>query len=274
MILFPNAKINLGLNIVSKREDGYHNIESIFYPIPIYDVLEVTPSANNKKFELEVIGMENDGKQNLVEKAYKAIAQKYLLPDISVVLKKNIPFAAGLGGGSADAAFMLKALNELYSLKIDIKELHKVAASIGADCPFFLYNTPMYAEGIGTDFSMINLDLKGKYLVLIKPDIAISTAEAYSGVTPQKSEKDIRDIIKLPISEWKYFLKNDFEDSLFNKYTRLKEIKELLYSNGATYASMSGSGSSIFGIFDNPPTKERIINMVSKNEKIYFEILQ
>lgn len=273
MILFPNAKINLGLNIVSKREDGYHNIETLFYPIPIYDILEITPSSNNNFFELEVIGMANDGKQNLVEKAYRAIAQRYSLPNISVVLKKNIPFAAGLGGGSADAAFTLNALNELFSLKISIEELHKVAASIGADCPFFLYNTPMYAEGIGTDFSMIDLDLRGKYLVLVKPDIAISTAEAYSGITPQKSDKDIRDIIKLPISEWKYFLKNDFEDSLFKKYTRLKEIKELLYSNGATYASMSGSGSSISGIFDNPPTKERIINMISKNEKIYFEIL-
>ena len=272
MIVFPNAKINLGLNIVSKREDGYHNIESVFYPIPLFDILEVIPSKNKEiPFYLEVIGMPNDGKPNLVEKAYRGISQKHEIPPIEVTLKKCIPFAAGLGGGSADAAYTLKVLTDMFIKTPNYEELHNIGKSIGADVPFFIKNKPVFAEGIGTDFSDINLSLKGYYIVLIKPDIAISTAEAYSGVTPSVPDYDLREILKLPISKWRTVVKNDFEKSLFPKYPRLKAIKDALYECGAEYASMSGSGSSIFGIFKNYPNKEKISKFTASNDFVFIE---
>ena len=225
MIVFPNAKINLGLNIVKKREDGYHNIESVFYPIPLFDILEVIPTNNsNKPFCIEVIDLPDDGKPNLVEKAYRALSAKYEIPPIEVVLKKCIPFAAGLGGGSADAAYMLKILSDMFIENISDEELHEIGKGIGADVPFFIKNKPVFAEGIGTEFSDIDLSLKGYYIVLIKPDIAISTAEAYSGVTPSTPNYDLKETLKLPINEWKGVVKNDFEDSLFPKYPRLTPL--------------------------------------------------
>ena len=275
MIVFPNAKINLGLNIVSKREDGYHNIESVFYPIPLFDILEVIPSENKgKEFDLEVIDLPNDGKQNLVEKAYRALSAKYEIPPIEVILKKCIPFAAGLGGGSADAAYMLKILSEMFIDGISNNELHEIGKSIGADVPFFIKNRPVFAEGIGTEFSDIDLSLKGYYIVLIKPDIAISTAEAYSGVKPTTPDYDLRETLKLPINKWKNVVKNDFEKSLFPKYPRLKAIKDRLYDAGAEYASMSGSGSSIFGIFKESPSKEYLSYFFEDSDFIFIDVLQ
>lgn len=263
MIVFPNAKINLGLNIISKRCDGYHNIESVFYPIPVCDILEIIPTSSNTSFKLNVIDLPDDGKPNLVEKAYRAMSERYNIPSIEVILKKIIPFAAGLGGGSADAAYTLKTLAEMFVKDIKIDELHEMAAKIGADVPFFLYNKPLFAEGIGTDFSEINISLSNNYLVLIKPDVAISTAEAYSGVTPSIPNYNLTETLKEPISNWRGVVKNDFEDSIFIKYPRLREIKEKLYDIGAEYASMSGSGSSIYGIFKEKPNNEEI-NFVRK----------
>ncbi|MBO5720331.1 MAG: 4-(cytidine 5'-diphospho)-2-C-methyl-D-erythritol kinase [Bacteroidales bacterium] len=274
MIVFPNAKINLGLNIVSKRDDGYHNIESVFYPIPIYDILEVIPSSDDiNSFKLEVIGLPDDGKPNLVEKAYRALLSRYKIPSVDVILKKGIPFAAGLGGGSSDAAYMLKLLSEMFIKDIDPCELHQIGSTIGADVPFFIKNRTVFAEGIGTEFTEIDLSLKDYFIVLIKPDIAISTAEAYSGVVPTKPKHNLREVIKLPVCQWKGLVKNDFEDSLFPKYPRLNSIKESLYQAGAEYASMSGSGSSIFGIFKEMPNKESINHITTNNELIFIEKL-
>lgn len=275
MIVFPNAKINLGLNIVSKREDGYHNIESVFYPIPLYDILEVIPVDKNKKsFSLEVIDLPDDGKQNLVEKAYRKLVDKYDIPPIEVILKKCIPFAAGLGGGSADAAYMLKILNKMFINKVSEEEMLEIGKTIGADVPFFIKNKPVFADGIGTDFSDIDLSLNGYYIVLIKPDIAISTAEAYSGVTPCIPNYSLKEVIKQPICEWRGVIKNDFEKSLFPKYPRLKEIKEFLYNIDAEYASMSGSGSSIFGIFKNEPDIDGLKTILMENDFIFIEQLK
>ena len=272
MIVFPNAKINLGLNIIGKRKDGYHNIESVFYPIPLYDILEVIPTSNNENpFKLEVIGLPDDGKPNLVEKAYRALSKSHPIPPIEVVLKKNIPFAAGLGGGSSDAAYMLKILSDLFINNINNNELHEIGKSIGADVPFFINNRPVFAEGIGTDFSDIELTLKGYYIALIKPNIAISTAEAYSGVTPAKPNYDLKETLKLPINKWKDVVKNDFETSLFPKYPRLKTIKEELYNIGAEYASMSGSGSSIFGIFKESPNREAIKKFLQDDDIVFID---
>lgn len=274
MIVFPNAKINLGLNIVSKREDGYHNIESVFFPIPVCDVLEIIPTENQEKnFTLEVIDLPDDGKMNLVEKAYNAISKKYQIPPIEVILKKNIPFAAGLGGGSSDAAYTLKTLADMFVRDIEEQELHEMAKSIGADVPFFIKNKPVYAESIGTDFSDIEISLKNYQIVLIKPDIAVSTAEAYSGVKPSTPNYKLKEIIKLPVNEWRDVVKNDFEDSLFPKYPRLKEIKDSLYKMGAEYASMSGSGSSIFGLFKTAPNQEAIESITRNNEIVFIKDL-
>ena len=274
MIVFPNAKINLGLNIINKREDGYHNIESVFYPIPVCDVLEIIPSENQyKNFTLEVIDLPDDGKMNLVEKAYNAISKNYTIPPIEIILKKNIPFAAGLGGGSSDAAYTLKTLADMFVKDINEQELHEMAKSIGADVPFFIKNKPVYAEGIGTDFSDIEISLKGYHIVLIKPDIAVSTAEAYSGVKPSTPNYNLKEVIKLPVNEWKNIIKNDFEDSLFPKYPRLKDIKDSLYEIGAKYASMSGSGSSIFGLFKTIPSQVAIESIIKNNEIVFVKEL-
>lgn len=253
MVVFPNAKINLGLNIVSRREDGYHNIETVFFPVPVFDVLEVTESVlpSDKRVNLHLYGMPDDGRPNLVEKAYSKLASRYDLPPVDVYLKKNIPFAAGLGGGSADAAFMLKLLAGKYSLPVTPSELHRFASEIGADCPFFLYNKPLYACGTGTELSAASVDLDGLFMAIIKPSVAVSTAEAYSGVTPSEPGYDIKDVLVMPPCSWRGVLKNDFEESLFIKYPLLRNIKEELYGLGAVYASMSGSGSAIFGIFED-----------------------
>lgn len=274
MIVFPNAKINLGLNIINKRTDGYHNIESVFYPIPICDILEIIPSNNHEHpFNLEVMDLPDDGKLNLVEKAYRRLSEKYEIPPIDVILKKRIPFAAGLGGGSSDAAYTLKTLAEMFIPNINKIDLHEIGKTIGADVPFFIENKPIFAEGIGTEFSDINLSLKDYYIVLIKPDIAISTAEAYSGVVPQKPNYDLREAITLPLEKWKDVIQNDFEKSLFPKYPRLSEIKDFLYRIGAEYASMSGSGSSIFGLFRNSPDKETITKFIYNNEFLFVDKL-
>lgn len=248
MLTFPNAKINLGLNIVSKRPDGYHNIETIFYPIPVKDALEIIP-ANETKFTQSGIKIDVPAEKNIVVKAYNILAEEYELPKFNIYLLKNIPFGAGLGGGSSDAAFMLKMLNEVCELNISNDKLENIASRIGADCPFFINNKPVFASGIGNIFEPIELSLEGLYLCLVKPDISVSTPQAYSNAKPLVPEISLKEIIKHPVEEWKDLMVNDFEKSVFPQFPQIAEIKKKLYESGAIYASMSGSGSSVFGIF-------------------------
>lgn len=262
MVTFPNAKINLGLDVVSKRPDGYHNLETIFYPIPLEDVLEITvvedADAPDYSFTMHNAVFEGDDKDNLVVRAYKILAADHKLPKVQMALYKNIPTGAGLGGGSADAAFALKMLNEIASLGLSDERLEEYAARIGADCAFFIKNTPAYATGIGNILTPTTCSLQGYTLVLVKPDIHISTKEAYSLVRPAAPETPLVEIAKLPVKEWKGLMKNDFEKSVFAGHPSMERIKENLYAMGAVYASMSGSGSSFFGIFKEEQDFENI----------------
>ena len=262
MITFPNAKINLGLDIVEKRPDGYHNLETVFYPIPLCDILEITPAtdkdAPDYTFKMYNAVFEGNDDDNLVIKAYKALAADHKLPKVDISLYKHIPTGAGLGGGSADAAFALKMLNEIAALGLTAEELRTYAARIGADCAFFIDNTPAYATGIGNILTPTECSIAGYYLVLVKPDIHVSTKDAYALVTPQKPQVPLTSIAKRPIGQWKGEMKNDFEKSIFAKYPEMAKIKDDLYSMGAVYASMSGSGSSFFGIFKEEQDIDRI----------------
>ncbi|MDR3652656.1 MAG: 4-(cytidine 5'-diphospho)-2-C-methyl-D-erythritol kinase [Paludibacter sp.] len=260
MLLYPNAKINIGLNVVEKRADGYHNIETIFYPIGLCDMLEVEQSetCTDYSFSSSGIAIDGDPEDNLIVKAYHLLRSGYQFPAVDISLIKQIPFGAGLGGGSSDAAFMLKALNELFELKITPSRLEKLAAKLGADCPVFIKNKAVFATGIGNVFTPIKLSLKGKFLVLVKPDIHVSTPEAYSLVVPEKPDVSLVDLIQHPISEWKDTIKNDFEKSVFANYPEIEKIKRNLYDMGAIYASMSGSGSSVYGIFETAPEKNEL----------------
>lgn len=262
MIVFPCAKINLGLNIVSKREDGYHNLETVFYPIPLYDALEI--KYMDEKFpsdtacDLKVTGnvVDCDEQKNLVVKAYHILAADYQLPRIHTHLYKHIPSQAGLGGGSSDAAFMIRLLDERFRLNIGNPEMERYAARLGADCAFFIEAEPAYAEGIGDVLMPADGpdgNLKGYYLCVVKPDVAVSTKEAYSAITPKKPAKSCRDIVRQPIETWKEELVNDFEEPIFKMHPELAAIKLKLYDQGAAYASMSGSGSALYGIFKEEP---------------------
>lgn len=252
MLVFPNAKINLGLNITEKRPDGYHNLETIFYPIPVEDALEVNVlNEVNEKFRLHQAGLEIAGaaENNLVVKAYKLLDEKFDLPPVDIHLYKHIPSGAGLGGGSADAAFMLKLLNERFSLALSDGELEEYAAKLGADCAFFISNRPTYAEGIGNIFSPVSLSLIGYQIWLVKPNIFVSTRDAFAQIKPHRPAMSLKEIVKLPVEEWKGCMVNDFEESVFPQFPAIAEIKEEMYRQGAIYASMSGSGSSVYGLF-------------------------
>lgn len=256
MICFPNAKINLGLNVTEKRPDGYHNIETIFYPIPVKDALEIVPA---REFSFSQTGITIDGpaEKNLVMKAVHLMKEHFDITPLEVHLLKTIPFGAGLGGGSADAAFMLKLLNDFCSLGQSETELESLAASIGADCPFFIRNKPVFASGIGNIFTPVEVFLKGYTLCLVKPDIAVSTPEAYALVKPAFPPTGVKEIITRPVHEWRELLVNDFEKSVFTRHPGIGQIKETLYKAGALYAAMSGSGSSVFGLFkDSVSMKE------------------
>lgn len=251
MICFPNAKINLGLNVVSKRPDGYHNIETVFYPIPVKDALEIV-HAETLSFTQTGIPVDAPMEKNLVIKALNLLKTKYEIPPLEIHLLKAIPFGAGLGGGSADAAFMLKLVNDFCQLGLSPDDLEKMAVSIGADCPFFIRNTPVFATGTGNIFKPVDLSLDGYYFCLVKPDVAVSTPEAYSLVTPKAPALSLKEIIRMPVTQWKEVMINDFEKSVFMKHPVIGEIKESLYQAGAVYAAMSGSGSSVFGLFERP----------------------
>ncbi|MDM1048006.1 4-(cytidine 5'-diphospho)-2-C-methyl-D-erythritol kinase [Sphingobacterium hotanense] len=248
MLKFANAKINIGLHITERRSDGYHNLETIFYPVKIYDAVETQLSD---KLELEIHGANlKADDDNLCLKAYRLLAADYDLPPLKIHLLKRIPIGAGLGGGSSDASATLQLLNEQFELGISDRELEQYAAQLGADCPFFIQNKSTYAEDIGTKLSEIELDLSDYYIVILKPNIHISTAEAYKNVTPLTPQIDLRRAVQLPIQEWKLHIKNDFEAGLFELYPQIGEIKRRFYELGAVYSSMTGSGSAVFGIFE------------------------
>ena len=257
MIIYPNCKINIGLNVVEKRKDGYHNLETVFYPINILDALEIVNNeVDDEQCKLTVSGEVLGGRpeDNLVVKAYKAV--KNLFPDkvgnVAIHLHKHIPTGAGLGGGSSDAAFTIKGLNEKFNLSLNDLQMQEIASQVGADCPFFINNKPVFAQGIGDVFSDINLSLKGRTIVLVKPNIGVSTADAYSMVTPKQPQVRLTEILEQPIQNWKELVVNDFEISVFNKYPEIAAIKDRLYDLGAIFASMSGSGSAVFGLFEKP----------------------
>jgi len=252
MISFPNAKINLGLYITDLRPDGYHNLETIFYPIRLEDALEVIPSSQAKGiYTYHGYGNEVAGsiEQNLVVKAYQLLHSDFELPSVDIYLYKHIPLGSGLGGGSADAAFMLCMLNELFELNLSDADLSSFAVRLGADCPFFLLNKPAFAQGIGEILTPIPLTLDDYQILVVKPDIFVSTKEAFAHVPMHKPEHILTDIAHVPVSEWKTILYNDFEKSVFPQHAELAQIKAELYQQGALYASMSGSGSAVYGIF-------------------------
>ena len=263
MITFPCCKINLGLNIVAKREDGFHDIETVFYPIPLCDALEIKKMDERFPSEypcdLKVTGTEVDcdERKNLITRAYNLIAKDFQLPRIHTHLYKRIPQQAGLGGGSADAAYMIRLLDERFRLNMGNAEMERYAAMLGSDCAFFITAEPAFATGKGEILSPINDGSEGLddyFIAIVKPDIAVSTAEAYASITPKKPAKCCRDIVLQPISTWREELINDFEEPVFAKHPALKDIKDRLYHEGALYAQMSGSGSALFGIFKNRPT--------------------
>lgn len=256
MITFPNAKINLGLNIVEKRPDGYHNLETIFYPINLQDALEVTRRENNdKEYTLHISGspLEGEPEDNLVVKAYKLLKKDYpgLLP-VDIHMYKHIPAGAGLGGGSSDATCMIKLLNDKFSLELSTERMEEYAVKLGADCAFFIRNKPVFATGIGNLFEPVELSLKGYHIILIKPDIFVSTRDAFAEIKPVRPAVSLKEIVKQPMETWKNSMKNDFEDSVFKKFPEIAAIKDELYDLGAVYAAMSGSGSSVYGIFKAP----------------------
>ncbi len=255
MICFPNAKINLGLNIVSKRDDGYHNIQTVFYPIGLKDALEVLPSQNKNSYSLFTTGIDvgANSESNLVIKAFNLMCANKHIPNIDIHLLKTIPSGAGLGGGSSDGAFMLNLLNQTFSLGFTDSELLQFAVKLGADCAFFLKNKPSFASGIGEQLEGITLSLEQYHLVVVKPNVSVSTKEAYAQIVPTQPKVSLKEIVKLPIDEWRTYMHNDFEIPIFKKHPTIATIKETLYSNGALYASMSGSGTAVYGFFQEKP---------------------
>ena len=247
MIVYPNAKINIGLNVLEKQADGYHKLSSVFYPVnELYDILEILPA---KHFSFSSSGIAIPGNSNICVKAFELLKADFEIANVIMHLHKQIPIGAGLGGGSADGAFALKALNEIFKLELSIIELEDYALQLGADCPFFIENSPKYITGIGEKMRNINLDLSSYKLKFIYPELHISTAEAYGGIIPSQPKKNLLDLINQPIENWKKSVKNDFEVATFAKYPELAKMKEQLYADGAIYASMTGSGSVIYGVF-------------------------
>lgn len=278
MITFPCAKINLGLNIVSKRPDGYHNLETVFYPIPLTDALEI--KYMDEKFpsespcDLKITGNDVDCNEedNLVIKAYQLLAADFQLPRVHAHLVKRIPTQAGLGGGSSDAAYMIRLLDERFRLNIGIPEMERYAAKLGADCAFFITADPSYAEGIGDVLMPVDVPgagLGGYYLAVVKPSVAVSTRDAYAAIVPKTPAKCCRDIVRQPIETWKDELVNDFEASIFAMHPELATIKQSLYDAGAVYAAMSGSGSALFGIF-----REQPIGLEKEFEGMFCQVMK
>lgn len=255
MIVFPNAKINLGLKILSKRPDGFHNLETIFYPVRINDALEVILSPSSNQIQFTSSGISIDAKENICVKTYHLLKKDFpQLPSVQMHLYKTIPIGAGLGGGSADGAFTLMLLNKKFNLELNQQQLINYALQLGSDCPFFIINKSCYATGRGEKLEEITLDLSSYKIVLVNPQIHISTVWAFSQIKLSRERKSLKEIILLPIAKWKNELTNDFEEAVFSQHPEIKTIKEEMYKADAVYASMSGSGSTVFGLFENAIT--------------------
>jgi len=267
MLTFANAKINLGLNLTEKRADGYHNLETIFYPIKLNDVVEII-DADETNCVIKGIDIPGDAEDNICLKAFKTLQKDFDLPHQQIILLKNIPVGAGLGGGSADAAFLIKLVNDKFTLGLSIEKMQDYARVLGADCAFFIENKPTFAFGKGDEFEDLKIDLSNYFMVLVKPEIHVSTAEAYSKVRVKQPTTSLKELINLPLSEWKGNIVNDFEISVFERYPEIDEIKTKLYAAGATFALMSGSGSSIFAIF------ERKVDLpeLEKDNLVFYDI--
>ena len=260
MITFPVAKINLGLNVVEKRPDGYHNLQTVFYPIPIKDALEVQvmdeafPSNYDCDLKVTNIAIDGDEQRNLVVRAYQLLKQDFPnLPRLHAHLWKGIPTQAGMGGGSSDCAYMLLLLNQKFYLRLTDEQLIQYAAKLGADCAFFILSCPCYAEGIGEKLQPIDVSLSGYYIAVVRPDIPVPTKEAFSRIRPHYPEINCREAVMQPVETWRKTLVNDFEESVFALHPEIGNIKQKLYDMGATYAAMSGSGSALFGLFKKQP---------------------
>jgi 4-diphosphocytidyl-2-C-methyl-D-erythritol kinase len=267
MIIFPNAKINIGLNIIERRPDGYHNLETIFYPVKINDALEVIEAG---KLSFESSGLEIPGNldDNLCVKGYHLLKKEHDIPPVKIHLHKNIPIGAGLGGGSADAAYFIRLMNEKFGLGITIDEQLNYARQLGADCAFFIENKPVFAFDKGDEFEPIKLDLSAYQIMLVMPPVQISTAEAYRGVKPAPLKDSLYDLIYTPIAAWRKNIKNDFETNIFQNNVEIRGVKAALYEAGAIYASMSGSGASVFGIFDSTPD----LSHLEEENQVFYNI--
>jgi 4-diphosphocytidyl-2-C-methyl-D-erythritol kinase len=254
MIQFPNCKINLGLNVISKRSDGFHNLETIFYPVPLHDALEIMIAADGV-FQFHVTGFAVPGgnDQNLCVKAFRLLQADFGLPEVKMHLHKAIPMGSGLGGGSSDGAFTLKMLNDLFTLGLDNDQLKDHVRHLGSDCAFFIENYPQFAIEKGEQLEPVSIDLSGLFLVLVFPDIHIVTTDAYKMVLPRIPSRPIREVIMMPMEDWKDLLINDFEKPVLEKYPVIGEIKQKLYDEGAVYSCMTGSGSAVFGFFKEEP---------------------
>ena len=253
MKLYPNAKINIGLTVGNTRPDGYHNIETVFYPINLHDELEITQSDNDTTFENDGILVDCNSEQNLVMRTYQLMRKQFNIDNVNIRLTKHIPFGAGLGGGSSDAAFTAIGLNELFELNLTKQQIADIVKPIGADCPFFVFNRPMFAQGIGDIFSDVTIDLNGWWIVLLKPDVSVPTAMAYKNVKTETLCCRLKNDISRPITSWKEHINNAFEASVFPQFPAIAKLKTQLYSIGATYASMTGTGAAVYGLFKQQP---------------------
>lgn len=267
MIIFPNAKINIGLNVIGRRPDGYHDLETIFYPIKINDALEIIEAD---KLSFESSGLEIPGRveDNLCIKGYHLLKKDFDLPPVKIHLHKHIPIGAGLGGGSADAAFFIRLLNKKFNLGLTDDQMIDYARKLGADCAFFIKNKPVFAFDKGDEFESIKLDLSNYKIVLVMPPVHVSTGEAYGGVKPAPVNLSLMELIYKPVAEWKNFIKNDFEVSVFKNHPMIRGVKASLYEAGAIYASMSGSGASVFGIFDKTPD----LSELKKENQVFVDL--
>jgi 4-diphosphocytidyl-2-C-methyl-D-erythritol kinase len=251
MIAFANAKINLGLFVTERRADGYHNLESIFLPVSLCDVVEaIRTDGDDIVFTTQGRSIDGDLETNLCVRAYRLLQRDFKLGGLEATMLKNVPIGAGLGGGSSDGAHMLKLLNTIFNLELSTEQLHSYAAQLGSDCPFFIENKPCYVHGRGELLEPIELTLKGQHVVIIHPGIHVSTAEAYRGIVPKPAPFNLRQLSELPKEQWQQVITNDFEDSVFKQHTAISELIEQLLDAGAWYARMSGSGSAVYGFFD------------------------
>jgi len=260
VISYPNVKINLGLNVVRKRSDGFHDIESVFYPVPWRDILEIVPAKEGRGevlFTSSGLDIPSDGNPNLCEQVYKLMHDEFGLPSIKMHLHKIVPIGAGLGGGSADAAFAATMLNELFVLKLTTDKLEQIVAEVGSDCPFFIRNKAAYVTGRGEVLEAFDLELSGCWIMLINPKLHIGTKDAYAGVKPAQGRESLQNSLQQEMSDWKGSVVNNFEKSVFPQHPIIAEIKKDLYAQGAKYASMTGSGSTVFGLFDQEPKWEQ-----------------